>query len=352
MLQYFQEFVIQNIVHPLVMESRGNAIHLLPPASLPKAEAGPSADGPGERLAWLNGSVCLHLDISFMMVWALLLFSSHGFAQTPRPICRLLISTQKIYPGSVFLAEARCTESITSATGSFCQRRLIFFPGKKKTVSYAFAGVDLETKPEKYRLEARAELEGTGLVELQKSVRVFPKQFPIQKITVAEKYAKPNPADQKRAEEETKRLETIWKTASTSRYWDGKFTVPLVSELTSGFGRRRVVNGESRSPHSGVDLKADTGTPIRATNRGKVVVAEDLFFSGNTVVIDHGFGLYTFYGHCSKILVQVNEMVNPGQVIAEVGATGRVTGPHLHWACRLNEARVNPLDLLSLETID
>ena len=291
-------------------------------------------------------------QLSLIMVWALFLFLSRGLADPPRPACRLLLPTQKIYPGSVFLAKARCSDAIGSATGMFGQRRLIFFPGKKKTVSYAFVGVDLETKPENYRFEARLDLEGSGTVDLQESVRVHPKLFPVQKITVAEKFAKPSPEDQRRAEDETKRLEAIWKTASTPRYWNGKFMAPLSSELTSGFGRRRVVNGQSRSPHSGVDLKAVTGTPIHAANSGKVVIAEDLFFSGNTVVIDHGLGLYTYYGHCSKILIQVNEIVKSGQVIAEVGATGRVTGPHLHWACRLNEARVNPLDLLSLEVVE
>ena len=119
----------------------------------------------------------------------------------------------------------------------------------------------------------------------------------------------------------------------------------MASQLTSGFGRRRIVNNQPRSPHSGVDLKATTGTPIKAANAGKVVLAEDLYFSGNTVVLDHGFGLYTFYAHCSTMSVNPGDTVTRGQVIAEVGATGRVTGPHLHWACRVNEARVNPLEL-------
>jgi len=94
-----------------------------------------------------------------------------------------------------------------------------------------------------------------------------------------------------------------------------------------------------------VDLKATTGTPIKAGNAGKVVLAEELYFSGNTIVLDHGLGLYTLYAHCSTMAVKPGDTVTRGQVIGEVGATGRVTGPHLHWACRLNEARVNPLEL-------
>jgi murein DD-endopeptidase MepM/ murein hydrolase activator NlpD len=290
--------------------------------------------------------------LGMLVVWTLFLFRSTGLSETVQPACRLLIPAQKIYPGSLFLAKARCSIPIAKATGTLCERQFVFFSGKKKNVSYVFVGVDLESKPETYRFEAQVELQSSEIVNLQENVRVFPKRFAVQKITVAEKYAQPSPEDQKRSAEETKRLEAIWETVSTSRYWDGKFEVPLSSKQTSGFGRRRVVNGQPRSPHSGVDLKADTGTPIRAANSGKVVLAEDLFFSGNTVVVDHGLGLYTYYGHCSKILVQANEMVKSGQVIAEVGATGRVTGPHLHWACRLNEARVNPLDLLPLEIIE
>jgi murein DD-endopeptidase MepM/ murein hydrolase activator NlpD len=144
----------------------------------------------------------------------------------------------------------------------------------------------------------------------------------------------------------------LWRLVSPENLWLGPFLSPVNSELTSGFGRRRIVNNQPRSPHSGVDLKAETGTPIQAANAGRVVLAEDLFFSGNTVVLDHGLGLYTYYAHCSKILVKTGEIVRKGQRIAEVGATGRVTGPHLHWACRLNQARVNPLDLTRPWMID
>jgi murein DD-endopeptidase MepM/ murein hydrolase activator NlpD len=123
---------------------------------------------------------------------------------------------------------------------------------------------------------------------------------------------------------------------------------PVSSKLTSGFGRRRIVNGEPRSPHSGVDLKATTGTPIRAANAGKVVMAKDLFFAGKTIILDHGLGLYTVYAHCSKMHAKLGDQVGLGEIIGEVGATGRVTGPHLHWACRINGARVNPLGLTTL----
>ena len=114
------------------------------------------------------------------------------------------------------------------------------------------------------------------------------------------------------------------------------------------FGHRRVFNGQPRAPHSGADLRARTGTPILAANSGRVVLAKDLFYSGNAVFIDHGLGLFTTYLHLSKIDVAVGDIVEQGQQIGLAGATGRVTGPHLHWGVRLLDARVDPFSLVRL----
>ncbi len=150
------------------------------------------------------------------------------------------------------------------------------------------------------------------------------------------------------AAREARQLAAIWKIAAPKKLWADPFMKPVSSRLTSGFGRRRIVNGQPRSPHSGVDLRASSGTPIKATNTGKVVLAKELFFAGQTIILDHGLGLYTLYAHCSRILAKEGDLVTRGEIIGEVGATGRVTGPHLHWACRINSARVNPLNLTTL----
>ena len=112
------------------------------------------------------------------------------------------------------------------------------------------------------------------------------------------------------------------------------------------FGHRRVFNGQPRAPHSGADLSAATGTPVRAANRGRVVLAKNLFFSGNAVFIDHGLGVYSVYLHLSEIGVEPGAMVGRGDVVGLAGATGRVTGPHLHWGVRVLDARVDPFSLL------
>ena len=210
------------------------------------------------------------------------------------------------------------------------------------------AGIDLEVKPGRYSLKATVRFVDGQTIELEQEFQVLPKTFPVQRIQVEEKYVTLDPKAEKRAEEEAKKLKAIWETSTPQKLWQGSFLSPVATQLTSGFGRRRIVNNQPRSPHSGVDLKATVGTPIKAANAGQVVLAEDLYFSGNTVVLDHGLGLYTFYAHCSVMTVNPGDAVTRGQVIAEVGATGRVTGPHLHWACRLNEARVNPLNLTAV----
>ena len=142
-------------------------------------------------------------------------------------------------------------------------------------------------------------------------------------------------------------MRAIFDTVTPERFWDGAFHLPLKDVATGGnFGRRRVLNGQARSPHAGVDFPALKGTPVFAAQRGKVVVAEDLYYSGNTVVLDHGYGIYTLYAHLSEIDVKPGDTVENNAEIGKVGATGRVTGPHLHWGLTVQHARVNAMQIV------
>ncbi|HKF53115.1 MAG TPA: M23 family metallopeptidase, partial [Candidatus Acidoferrales bacterium] len=171
--------------------------------------------------------------------------------------------------------------------------------------------------------------------------------FVVEKLTVAEKYVQPSPEDETRIEKEGRQLHQIYATRTPEKYWNGNFRFPLDGPRRGGnFGTRRVLNGEARSPHSGLDIHAETGTPVHAAQRGRVALAENLYYAGNAIVLDHGVGVYTFYCHLSQIDVKVGDMVDAGALIGLVGATGRVTGPHLHWGLEANEARVNPLQIL------
>jgi len=119
-------------------------------------------------------------------------------------------------------------------------------------------------------------------------------------------------------------------------------------QANSIFGTRSIFNGVRRSPHSGTDFLSPAGTPIQAPNGGRVVLARNLYFTGNTLVIDHGLGLLSLFAHLSAFSVQEGDVVSTGQIVGNVGATGRVTGPHLHWAVRANGSRVDALSLLAV----
>lgn len=212
---------------------------------------------------------------------------------------------------------------------------------------FTVVGLDLDMKPGSYTGDVRVTKKGA--VE-HRSVKIDVKavKFPVEHLQVAEKYVELSPENTERALREAKELEAIHGTVSGEALWTQPFVVPIPGGTGSAFGKRRVFNGESRNPHAGADLKATTGTPIRSTNRGRVVLAKDLFFTGNTVIVDHGLGIYTLYAHLSRIDVANGDMVERAQVVGLAGATGRVTGPHLHWGTRVQNTRVDPFSLVRL----
>jgi murein DD-endopeptidase MepM/ murein hydrolase activator NlpD len=156
----------------------------------------------------------------------------------------------------------------------------------------------------------------------------------------------PPPEARERIDREAREFAELWKSRTPERLWRGPFVRPVPDPANSAFGTRSFYNGEPRSPHSGADFLSPEGRPIRAPAAGRVVIAGSRYFTGNTVVIDHGLGLYSMFAHLSSIAVAAGDAVEPGQIVGEVGATGRVTGAHLHWSVRLAGARVDPLSLL------
>jgi murein DD-endopeptidase MepM/ murein hydrolase activator NlpD len=230
---------------------------------------------------------------------------------------------------------------------------------QNKTVPYvrvdnewvAIIGVDLDVKAGSYSATIRVTKKGaSGDVVERRPLTILVKavKYPTTELKVADEYVDLSKENADRAVREQKELDGIHGTISKERYWTEPFVVPIAGETGTNFGHRRVFNGQARAPHAGADLHAVTGTPIHATNRGRVVLAKELFFTGNTVIVDHGLRIYSLYAHLSRIDVDVGSMVDRNQVLGLSGATGRVTGPHLHWGIKVQNARVDPFSLVNL----
>ena len=208
-------------------------------------------------------------------------------------------------------------------------------------------GIDLAVRPGSYAAKVEAR---TGPRQFQATypLKVLPRRFPVRALTVDPALVTPPPEMQARVVREAAELEELWRQSSPERLWHGPFLSPVPRAVASGFGARSLFNGQARSPHSGADFPSPTGAPIAAPNAGRVVLARNLYFSGNTVMLDHGLGLFSLLAHLSIIGVHEGESVAAGQEIGKVGATGRVTGPHLHWGVRAGGARVDPLAVLAV----
>jgi murein DD-endopeptidase MepM/ murein hydrolase activator NlpD len=264
----------------------------------------------------------------------------------------LRLSAPDAVQGTLLLAHIRSEKPWSEVSGRWNDRDVPFWGESEKEhgpsrayTRQALLGVDLERAPGKYEFTVSGQLQGGQSVNCRTMVEVKEGHFATENLTVKKQFVEPNPEQQARAVAETKRLREIYDRVTPERLWDGPFRAPLDGEFKgSNFGKRRVLNGHPGTPHGGVDFPAPTGTPVHAAQKGRVVLAEELFFSGNSVIVDHGLGIYTFYCHFSEIDAKVGDEVVAGTVLGKVGATGRVTGPHLHWGLTVERARVNALD--------
>jgi murein DD-endopeptidase MepM/ murein hydrolase activator NlpD len=212
-------------------------------------------------------------------------------------------------------------------------------------------GIDMEARPGTYEMNVVA-TEGSGGIYLETfSLRVEEVDFGVQKLTLPSAMVDLDKKTLERVNKEEKKLNSLFGIFRDEKLWRGAFICPVEGEIITAFGLGRIINGRRRSPHTGVDLRADKGTPILACNNGIVVLVEELFFAGKSVILDHGLGFYSMYFHLSESLVKEGNRVDKGAVLGKVGSTGRSTGSHLHWGIRMNGARVDPLSLLNIRVI-
>jgi Peptidase family M23 len=236
-----------------------------------------------------------------------------------------------------------------SIDGEWLDRKLEFFRGSDRSAWFALAGVDVDAPAGPSALKLTIYDAKGGTRALSRTIRIHPAHYHTTSLTVAPEFVQPGPDALKQIANDQLLTQKAYASSASKPLWKGNFRAPVVAPQTERFGTRRIFNGTLASNHKGLDYRAAPGTPVRASNSGVVVLAGPLYYAGNSVIIDHGMGLFTLSMHLSRITVREGQHVTRGERLGLSGATGRVTGPHLHWAVRWQGAYLDPAKLLRLD---
>lgn len=245
-------------------------------------------------------------------------------------------------PGDVVHIKVSGTSGEEVVSATLFDREITFEYDERERSWHALAGIDLDTKPGTYQMHVLRRSSDAPLVQ---PLEIVPRQFRERRLRVGAAYVDPPESALQQIKRDSEALAEAY-ARSSPKQWRGAFLQPVDGTPSSNFGTRSYYNGQRRSPHAGVDFGGKVGTPVRASNYGIVVLALPMYFTGNTVIVDHGLRLFSVFAHLSAFNVAAGDQVAPETVVGLLGATGRVTGPHLHWAVRLDGARVDPLSLM------
>ncbi|MEK6681887.1 MAG: M23 family metallopeptidase [Nitrospirota bacterium] len=254
---------------------------------------------------------------------------------------------EKIKQGDILYLTVKANPGVYRTEGTFLNKPIPFYENSNKEKA-ALIGIDMNTEPGVYTLSITFENEKGKKIKKNYKVKVRPAKFGIQRLTLPKEMVELDEETLKRVRAEQEKIGKVWDIFTEEYLWEGNFIAPAEGELSSNFGLRRIINGEPRNPHNGIDFAAPEGAPVYAPNHGRVVFIDEQFFSGKSLIIDHGRELFSMYFHLSEIVVKDGEEIKKGRLIAKVGKSGRATGPHLHWGMRLNGARVNPISIVNL----
>ena len=297
-----------------------------------------------------------HVQISRLdrtLITAVVLLSSvfpvELFSNTP-PAPNGLDGQYSGKQGQVLVVKVKGEEQATEVKGTFLSRTIPFFlefrPGEPAGY-IGLLGIDMQDDPGTYELAVEVK-QGEQTKPLSFNVLVAKEKFAVEHLTLPKGKVDLDEKSVARWKAEQQLVQHALAENSRLKLWHSNFVEPVNGKRTGIFGSVRIMNGKPRNPHNGEDIGAPLGADVAATNDGIVRITVDHFFSGKGVFIDHGLGFYTMYFHLSEVLVKDGDLVTAGQIIGKVGATGRATGPHLHWGVKLNGARVNPYSLLDL----
>ncbi|MEI8015629.1 MAG: M23 family metallopeptidase [Nitrospira sp.] len=252
--------------------------------------------------------------------------------------------------GQVLVVKVKGEEQATEVKGTFLSRTIPFFrefrPGQPSGY-IGLIGIDMQDEPGTYELSVEVK-QGEQAKQLSFNIQVAKEKFAVEHLKLPKDKVDLDEKSTARWKAEQQLVREALAENSRLKLWHSNFVEPVSGKRTGIFGSVRIMNGQARNPHNGEDIGAPMGADVAATNDGIVRITVDHIFSGKGVFVDHGLGFYTMYFHLSEILVKDGDLVTAGQIIGKVGATGRATGPHLHWGVKLNGARVNPYALLDL----
>ncbi len=258
------------------------------------------------------------------------------------------ITPARVEAGSPELIRVSLPDA-ASLEGDWLGRKLEFFRGHDGRTWFALAGVDVEGAVGPSTLQITAHLPNGVARDLSRTVEIHPAHYRSTALNVPPKFVEPGPDELKQIAAESEIKAKVFATSAGQPLWQGSFRAPVKAAPTDSFGTRRIFNGKLASIHKGMDFRAAKGTPVRAGNSGVVVLARPLYYEGNCVIIDHGLGLFTLSMHLSRIDVHEGQRVVTGDKLGLSGATGRVTGPHLHWAVRWQGAYLDPAKVLRMD---
>lgn len=262
------------------------------------------------------------------------------------PQTNIQVSASALDQGDVVLVTLTTTREITPSL-LWRDKEIPLAYNAEKTKWFGFLEASLGAHPGKNKALVRLTT-GSQVKTSEMEILIQAKDYGLRNLTLPKELDELDGPTLERVQKESSVVAGVWSRPLAQQLWQGPFIRPVSGEISGIFGVKSIINNRPRSPHSGVDLRGEIGTPILAVNCGRVVLIADHFFTGNTVLIDHGGGIQSMYFHMDRVGVESGQTIAKGDVIGWVGATGRATGPHLHFGVRVNHTAVDPLHFIQL----